>query len=110
MKKHADLLRIIIDKGVIERANDSSDIDVSLVKELYDAGLVEAAEACSFDGLEYLDVKPNLSGRKWLADFEAEQNYKSTTPVEDVIDVKPNFMGVGLNLNALFRKFFSKKT
>jgi hypothetical protein len=109
MKEHADLLRTIIDRGVIERVDDSSDIDVALVKELYDAGLIDAADACSFDGLEFLDVKPNFQGREWLAAFDSDQNCMSVTPVEDIIDVKPNFMGVGLNLNALLRKLFRKK-
>jgi|SRR5690554_4939475 len=110
MKEHAALLRNIIDKRVIERVNESSDIDVSLIKELHDSGLIEAIDACSFDGLEYLEVKPNLNGRQWLTDFEAELKPNPITPAEDVIDVKPNFMGVGLNLNALFRKLFNKKT
>lgn len=110
MKEHAELLRSIINKRGVERVDESSDIDVSLVKELYDSGLIEAIDACSDDGLEYLDVKPNLSGRQWLADFEAESRPLPTTSMEDIVDVKPNFMGVGLNLNALYRKIFKKKT
>jgi len=37
---------------------------------------------------------------------------KSATPQspEDIIDVKPNFMGIGLNFNALWRKLFNKRT
>lgn len=29
---------------------------------------------------------------------------------EDIVDIKPNFMGIGLNLNALFRRLFRKRT
>jgi len=29
---------------------------------------------------------------------------------EDVVDLKPNFMGIGLNLNVLFRRLFRKRT
>lgn len=111
MREHADILHIIVDRGVIERVNDSSDIDVSLVKELDDAGLVDAADACSLDGLEYLDVKPNFSGRHWLTEFDAKLDLsRRESSAEDIVDVKPNFMGIGLNLNALFRKLFSRKT
>lgn len=40
------------------------------------------------------------------------QQQKSATPQspEDIIDVKPNFMGIGLNFNALWRKIFNKPT
>lgn len=31
-------------------------------------------------------------------------------PTEDIIELKPNFMGVGINLNALWRKIFKDKT
>lgn len=31
-------------------------------------------------------------------------------PVEDIVEIKPNFMGIGLNLNALWRKLFNEQT
>ena len=36
---------------------------------------------------------------------------KSVTPQssDDIIDVKPNFMGIGINFNALWRMLFNKK-
>ena len=40
------------------------------------------------------------------------RQHKSATPQapEDIIDVKPNFMGIGINFNALWRKLFNGKT
>lgn len=108
MKDHADILRILINNGCIERVDGSTDIDVSLVKELYEGGLVQAIDASTLDGPEYLDVKPNLKGREWLANFEAEKGCQPASPVDDIVDIKPNFMGIGLNINALFRKLFKK--
>jgi len=34
------------------------------------------------------------------------QNIDSQSKHEDIIEIKPNFCGIGLNLNALIRKIF----
>ena len=35
--------------------------------------------------------------------------YATASSAEDIIELKPNFMGLGININALYRKFFGKK-
>ena len=39
------------------------------------------------------------------AKIESSSDKGITTPAEDVIELKPNFFGIGLNLNALARKW-----
>lgn len=57
---------------------------------------------------EMLDLT-NLATR--LQDFVGKKNNysNSTVGLNEVIDLKPNFMGLGLNINALIKKFFKKK-
>jgi hypothetical protein len=52
------------------------------------------------------EAKPYLS---LLSEGEQKTN-RNTELSEDIIDIKPNFMGVGLNVNALYRKLFNNKT
>jgi hypothetical protein len=47
------------------------------------------------------------SSIKEIDKYWQEIDIKATN--EDVIDIKPNFMGLGLNINALIKKFFKKK-
>ncbi|MCX6174808.1 MAG: hypothetical protein NTZ27_08675 [Ignavibacteriales bacterium] len=43
----------------------------------------------------------------WQDDIKA--NNKSNINLNDVIELKPNFMGFGLNINAIIKKFFKRK-
>lgn len=110
MKEYIEVLKQVIDFGPIDKVDDSTDPPSSLIKELYDEGLVDAIDDSSFDGLAYMDVKITMYGRQWLENqtFKAVGSEKLQS--EDIIVLKPNFMGLGLNLNALWRKWFSKKT
>jgi hypothetical protein len=56
---------------------------------------------------DMLDLS-NLSGR--LEDFVGKKmmDNKQTKNNQDIIDVKPNFFGIGLNLNNLWKKYIKK--
>ena len=41
---------------------------------------------------------------KYWPDTNKSSEYNS-----DIIDIKPNFMGIGLNINAIYKKLFKKK-
>ncbi|WP_440905685.1 hypothetical protein ACMZOO_05140 [Catenovulum sp. SX2] len=41
---------------------------------------------------------------------KVSSNNSASLDAIDVIELKPNFMGIGLNLNAIYRKFMRKKT
>ena len=57
---------------------------------------LEVVDASSFDGPSYLGVEITMYGRTWLEDREGQ---------EDIVDLKPSFMGMAVNLNAAWRKF-----
>lgn len=58
----------------------------------------------------FLSLKINLSGREWLQAKLSDKSKEVPQQTEDVIEAKPNFMGFGLNLNALWRKIRGNKT
>jgi|TARA_B110000093_G_scaffold100595_1_gene108138 hypothetical protein len=96
MDEHVNLLRGLIKNGPIERVDGSLGPPVAIVKELVNEGLVKAIDASSFDGPSYLGVEITMYGRTWLEDREGQ---------EDIVDLKPSFMGMAVNLNAAWRKF-----
>lgn len=46
---------------------------------------------------------------EYWQDVDIKANNKSKINLNDVIELKPNFMGLGLNINALIKKVFKKK-
>ena len=58
--------------------------------------------------------REELAKVKGVDGFKAKNNEANVEPElliqakEDMIELKPNFMGLGLNLNAIWRKIFSK--
>lgn len=58
--------------------------------------------------------REKLAKVKKVDGFKAKNNEVSVeqktlqSAKEDIVELKPNFMGLGLNLNALWRKLFGK--
>lgn len=61
-----------------------------------------------FCGLQYLNIRINMRGREWIEERTSSKSITVSQPSEDFVGVKPNFFGVGLNLNAAWRKFRKK--
>ena len=68
-----------------------------------------------------VELEGNKTNREKLARIKNVEGFKAKNneanvpshkedPQEDVVELKPNFMGLGLNLNALFRRLFRKRT
>ena len=57
---------------------------------------------------ENLAKVKNVDGFKAKGNEAVAKSNQAQKENEDIIDLKPNFMGLGLNLNALWRKFFGK--
>ena len=54
----------------------------------------------------FLEPRITLCGREWL---ELKKNEATTNKTqENIIEIKSNFMGLSLNLNALFHRFRRK--
>ncbi|MCJ8351378.1 hypothetical protein [Moritella sp.] len=105
MNDYIETLEFLIENPKINTINEStSEIDVRVIKELHDNGLIDAIDCCTKSGLSFLTPQINLNGKEWLS--SKKQGVTSSSVVtEDIIDLKPNFMGLGINLNALIRWF-----
>jgi hypothetical protein len=66
-----------------------------------------------------IELEGNKTNRDQLAKVKNVEGFKAKNnevhvstdkvePKEDIVDLKPNFMGLGLNLNALIRRLFRK--
>ena len=49
-----------------DRIEDDSVVPVSIVKELYQSGLLDAIDASSLDGPRYMEPRINVQGRGYL--------------------------------------------
>ena len=105
MKKHIDALQHLISNPDIVRVDKSSELDFLIVQQLYNQGLIDADEDKTYGGPALDNPKVNLAGLEWLESKLAPQ---TTSPTEDIVDIKPNFFGLGLNLNAAWKKWFKK--
>jgi len=108
MNDYIATLEFLIENPNINTVNETtSKLDVHVVKELHDKDLIGAIDCSSKSGLSFLEPRINMNGKEWLAS-QKQQKITSSDNNEDIIDVKPNFMGIGINFNALFRKFIRK--
>ncbi|ENM3890184.1 hypothetical protein Q9F25_003397 [Vibrio cholerae] len=68
-----------------------------------------------------VELEGNKTNREKLAKVKNVEGFKAKNneahvpdnkvePEEDIVDLKPNFMGIGINLNALLRRLFGKRT
>ena len=104
MEAYINTLKAIASNPSIQKIDEKSEIDVSIVKQLFKRGLIDAIDMSDLEGDCYVDPRINLDGQEWL-----ESKISSmASPSEDVIDIKPNFFGIGLNLNAALKKWFKK--
>jgi len=113
MKEYIDTLNTLIQSPNIEKIDNlTEELDVHLVKELYDRGFIDGVYINNKSTLGFIEPKVNIIGKEWLAAQESS-NQVLREPKEDMIDLKPNFMGVGVNFNAVFRRVsrkFKKQT
>ncbi|KXO10077.1 hypothetical protein AKG98_861 [Moritella sp. JT01] len=103
MEAHKLILEYLIENPNVESINESSEIDIVTFKEMINHKLVSGMNACSDIGDCFLEPRITFRGREWLESKKVE--LVSKEPQEDVVELKPNFMGIGLNLNALYRLF-----
>lgn len=103
MKAYKLILEYLIENPNIDSINESSELDIGTFKEMVNSGLVSGMNACSDLGDCFLEPKITFRGREWLESKKSESVVKA--PQEDIVEIKPNFMGMGLNLNALYRYF-----
>ncbi|MGR5218768.1 hypothetical protein ACPV4B_00870 [Vibrio parahaemolyticus] len=108
MKEYIDTLNALIKNPAIERVDElTEEVDVHLVKDLHARGFIDAIDFSNKSGLGFLNPKVNIRGREWLISQQGS-NQVVDEVAEDIIDLKPNFMGFGVNLNAVFRRIKRK--
>lgn len=66
LSEHRKILEQAASEGLPDRVNEEGGISVEVVKDLYENGYLAAADACSMDGMEYLNPRITISGREYL--------------------------------------------
>jgi hypothetical protein len=66
MDEYRRILELAAQGALPGSIDESSELPIHVVRELVEAGHLAAADASSFDGIEYLDPRITLSGREYL--------------------------------------------
>ncbi|KVX00978.1 hypothetical protein [Shewanella frigidimarina] len=108
MNSHVTTLSKLISEGVVTKIDSSSDYELSTIEDLLNSGYINATPSRPISGdFSYFNVKVNLVGKEWFESQKAKFDLSLSTG-DDIVDLKPNFMGIGLNLNALYHRFRRK--
>lgn len=73
MEEHFRILEMAARNALPERVDEDSELSVLVIRELYEAGYLDAADACSRDGMEYLDPRITLQGREYLRQLQSQR-------------------------------------
>jgi hypothetical protein len=74
MQRHFEILKSAQAERLPARVDEHSAVELTILKELVDAGLLSATDATSFDGPAYLNPAITLEGREYLRNLEAERS------------------------------------
>jgi len=69
LSEHREILEMSVSGELPDRIDEDSDVSAEAVRDLVKDGYLEAADACSKDGLEFLDPKITILGREYLNDL-----------------------------------------
>lgn len=72
LSQYRTILKRAVENSLPTQIDASSDIDITVFKELFEEGLVEAIDASSMDGFAYLDPRITVRGREYLNKLESE--------------------------------------
>jgi hypothetical protein len=71
MKQHLMILEMAAQGKLPDKIDTTSDLSVTSVEQLVDAGYLTATDASSCDGAAYLEPKITLAGREYLDELRA---------------------------------------
>ncbi len=104
MEEHLKTLKELAALNEPIKIDHSTDYNLSVIDALLNQHYIESTVSRPLSSLPtYFNTKVTLLGRQWLS-----ENQSFNSP-EDIVELKPNFMGLGVNLNALYRWLKSKK-
>lgn len=66
-RDHLNILDLAAQGKLPESVDSASNLSITAVQELVDAGYLKAIDASSFDGVAYMEPKITLTGREYLA-------------------------------------------
>jgi hypothetical protein len=71
LNEHQQILALAAAGKLPDRIEEGGAVPVAVFRELFEQGLVDAADASSKDGLEYLEPRITIAGREYLNTLEA---------------------------------------
>lgn len=79
LAEHRKILALAVAGELPDRIDAASDVAVNIVKELCDAGMLDAIDASSMDGEEFLEPKITMRGRIYLSELDGNQSAQRNT-------------------------------
>ena len=85
MKEYFKILELAAEGKLPKQIDDKSEISVDSVRELIEAGYLNAIDATSFDGPAYLRIRITLQGREYLHSQTSLENKQGTGMINNKI-------------------------
>jgi len=73
LEEHLHILELAARNALPEHINEDSELSVLVVRELREAGYLDAADASSQDGMEYILPRITLPGREYLRHLQSQR-------------------------------------
>ena len=115
MKKHIRILELASRDALPDQIDEDSDIPVSIVRELVQAGYLTAIDASSFDGVSYVDLHITIPGREYLRRLQQrEADAPEKELIADIERLKGMLIAVSTggpridDINESYRELYAK--
>ncbi|MFC3033323.1 hypothetical protein ACFOEE_12405 [Pseudoalteromonas fenneropenaei] len=104
MEEHIKTLKKLAALNEPIKIDQTTDYNFSVIEDLLNLQYIESVVSRPISTPPtYFNVKITLLGRTWLSDIQSSDSSL------DIVELKPNIMGFGINLNALYRWLKRKK-
>ena len=89
MEKYIKVLEYLLGHPEIYSIEQSSkEVDVRILQELYQRGLIEAIDTSDPQGISFMNPKINMAGREWLSEKSLQLSKSSDTRLERLKSLK----------------------
>ncbi len=96
LSSHREILEKAVSGELPDRVDKNSDVSAEIVRDLVNDGYLEAVDACSMDGLEYLEPKITLLGREYLNSLDNRAREASISGKFSKIGLRALDWGLGI--------------
>jgi hypothetical protein len=113
MEEHRYILDLAARNALPEQVDESSNISVTVVRELHEAGYLQAIDVSTFDGIAYLEPRITLEGREYLRKLQTDREAPEKQLIETLEQLRDLLVSVSTggpkiqDVNGVYRQLYA---